>query len=467
MTAALARLRSLVSEVIQTVGPRPDQTVTSMSSEGAQKIKSHLTALHQLAQAEHHGLREEIRRLVVTAELQPLQLLQHDLQLLHAASTPCQALNRMRPRIFCQTSCRHTAPWESCPNQIPQWIWSGSGGPTEESIGVTQDASARFLRATRDAAPGTFLTAFGEAAIIHQDSKIGREFEELHSASKTALGGKKCQYTYRESTGSKTYWISPQQDIDIISNKASKALKRALAVRSRLLGSGQAAQHSCCKQPSCRTSINAELGLIMRSSSNDDEDECLGAGLFATRAIRTGEQILVSYSDNITRDWESTFGCRCYCCHCSGTCSTTIPTGQAPGHHMPHDSLAVDMKAPDPEGMVVDGLPAGLTDPTKSSEHSLASDTDLSPEQLISAKRFKGLPKSNKGPSTPKERASSIRYQYYVRDTLRTFQRPIDFHTLIVDSYGIPIKGQDFVTLQANEMICDGIVDWMLQWWTT
>ena len=153
----------------------------------------------------------------------------------------------MRPRIFCQTSCRHTAPWESCPNQIPQWIWSGNGGPTEESIGVTQDVSMHFLRATRDGDPGTFLTAFGEAAIIHQDSKIGREFEELHSVSKTALGGRKCQYTYRESTGSNTYWIRPQQDIDIISNKASKALKRALAVRSRLLGSGQAAQHSCCK----------------------------------------------------------------------------------------------------------------------------------------------------------------------------------------------------------------------------
>ncbi len=111
----------------------------------------------------------------------------------------------------------------------------------------------------------------------------------------------RCQYTYRESTGSNTYWISPHQDVKIISSKASKALKKALEYRSRLKGAGQAAQHSCCTQSSCSTSINAELGLIMRTSGTDDEDECLGAGLFATRAIRTGEQIYASYSKDITK----------------------------------------------------------------------------------------------------------------------------------------------------------------------
>jgi hypothetical protein len=131
----------------------------------------------------------------------------------------------------------------------------------------------------------------------------------------------RCQYTYRESTGSNTYWISPHQDVKIISSKASKALKKALEYRSRLKGAGQAAQHSCCTQSSCSTSINAELGLIMRTSGTDDEDECLGAGLFATRAIRTGEQIYASYSKDITKDWESTFGCKCYCCWCAKTCN--------------------------------------------------------------------------------------------------------------------------------------------------
>jgi hypothetical protein len=100
--------------------------------------------------------------------------------------------------------------------------------------------------------------------------------------------------SYQESTGSDTYWISPHQDVKIISNKASKALKKALEFRSILKGAGQAAQHSCCTQLSCSTSINSELVLIMRTSGNDDEDECLGAGLFATRTIRTGEQIYVS-----------------------------------------------------------------------------------------------------------------------------------------------------------------------------
>jgi hypothetical protein len=239
----LDSLRRLVADVIQTLGPRPDQSYVSISSEDPQRIKSQLTALHQQARAEYHTLREDSRRLVAAAQLQPLHLLQNDLQVLHIASTPCQDLRRMRPRIFCQSSCRHTEPWESCPNQIPQWIWSGRGDPTEESVGVTQDSSAHFLRSTRDVASGTFLTAFGDTVIIHQESKRGMEFTELYSVSKASPGRGKCQYTYRESTGPDTYWISPRQDVNVISSKVSKALKRTLGLCSRIQGSGQTAQH--------------------------------------------------------------------------------------------------------------------------------------------------------------------------------------------------------------------------------
>jgi hypothetical protein len=214
MTASLASLRSLVADTLRTLVPRPDQPHCSMSSEGAQMIKVQLTTLHQKAQAEHHTLREDIRHLVATAETKPLHLLQDDLQRLHVASTPCQGL--------------HTEPWESCPNQIPQWIWSGTGDPTEVEVGLTQDVSAHFLRATRDVSAGTFLTVFGDAVIIRQKSKAGTEFAELYSATEASPSGERCQYTYRESTGSDTYWISPHQDVKIISSKASKALKKDL-----------------------------------------------------------------------------------------------------------------------------------------------------------------------------------------------------------------------------------------------
>ena len=480
VTTSLVRLRSLVADTLKTLAPHPDQTNDSMSSEGAQMIKVQLTTLLRTAQAEYHTLRDDIQRLVTAAETKPLQLLQDDLQELHVASTPCQGLHRMRPRIFCQPSCRHTEPWESCPNQIPQWIWSGQGGPTEEAVGVTQDASAHFLRATRDVTAGTFLTAFGDAAIIRQRSTVGTEFAELYSATQTSPSGVRCQYTYRESTGTDTYWISPHQDVKIISSKASKALRKALESRSSLKGAGQAAQHSCCTQMSCNTSINAELGLVMRTSGNDDEDECLGAGLFATRAIRTGEQIYVSYSKDITKEWESTFGCRCYCCRCARTCSvrntsdraqagptlaTPISSVPTPEHQRPPDRKAVETRGSDLDGMEADGLPM---DPQEITEHAVSGKA-FSPdrEQWSPNKRTKGLTEPNTSPTAPKERASGIQYQHYVKETMQILQQPGHIHTRIVNSFDISITGKDFATLQAKAMLSDGIVDWMCQWWTT
>jgi hypothetical protein len=70
-------------------------------------------------------------------------------------------------------------------------------------------------------------------------------------------------------------------------------------------------------------------------------------------------------------------------------------------------------------------------------------------------------------PTAPKERASILQYQHYVEETMQNLRQPGDIHTQIVDSFGISIKGKDFATLQANMMLCDGIMDWMCQWWTT
>jgi hypothetical protein len=108
MNASLASLRTLVADTLMTLVPRPDQTHCSMSSEGAQRVKVQLTALHQKAQTEHHVLCDDLRRLVAAAATKPLNLHQEDLKELHAASTPCRGLHRMRPRLFCQPSCRHT-----------------------------------------------------------------------------------------------------------------------------------------------------------------------------------------------------------------------------------------------------------------------------------------------------------------------------------------------------------------------
>ena len=156
----------------------------------------------------------------------------------------------MRSRIFCQQSCRHTEPWEPCPNQIPAWVLTGKGGPTEEAVGLQQDESAHFLRAITDIPASTFITAFGEAVIIRQSSRTGKEFVDCYSTIQETQGGMKCQYTYRETTGSDTCWICPQPDINIISANVSKDLKKALTFRSKLKGAGHAAQHSCCKQRS-------------------------------------------------------------------------------------------------------------------------------------------------------------------------------------------------------------------------
>ena len=52
----------------------------------------------------------------------------------------------------------------------------------------------------------------------------------------------------------------------------------------------------------------------MEASGNDDEDECLGVGLFSTKAIQKGGHIYVFHSgdDKISQTLETSFGCKCY-----------------------------------------------------------------------------------------------------------------------------------------------------------
>ena len=198
----------------------------------------------------------------------------------------------------------------------------------------------------------------------------------------------------------------------------------------------------------------------MRTSANDDEDECLGAGVFATRTIRAGEQIYVSYSEDIAKDWESTFGCRFYCCRCSRTCSvhntsdraqagptllaTPIRSDPTPEYQLPPDLKAVETRESGLDGMVVDGLP--MT-PQETTGHSVSGEA-FSPdrEQQSSNKRTKGFTEPNTSPTAPRERASGIQYQHYVKETMQTLQQPGHIHTQIVESFGISIIGKDFAT---------------------
>ena len=137
--------------------------------------------------------------------------------------------------------------------------------------------------------------------------------------------------------------------------------------------------------------------------------------------------------------------------------ATPISSDPMSEYQLSPDLKAVEMKGSGLDGMEVDGLPLA------------PKETAFSPNtgRQNSNKRTKGLTEPDTSPTAPKERASIIQYQHYVKETMQTLQQPGHIHTQIVDSFGISIKGKDFATLQAQEMLSDGIVDWMCQWWTT
>ena len=254
----------------------------------------------------------------------------------------------------------------------------------------------------------------------------------------------KCQYTYRETTGSDTYWICPQPDINIISANTSKDLKKALAFRSKLKGTGHAAQHSCFKQAACKTSTNADLGQIMQTSGNEDEDECLGVGLFSTRVIKKGEQIYTSYSgdDKISKVWETVFDCQCYCCQCSGTCCTqtslegvqevdsTTPAVPTQRNSMmetdkpPPDQMDTETNISGPD-QAEEGHLLTHTDDTVSVErYPMRTSASSTNAQQITCKRQRGLPDLGTSLTTPKTRVSAIIHQHYVSEAMQILCQP-------------------------------------------
>ena len=145
--------------------------------------------------------------------------------------------------------------------------------------------------------------------------------------------------------------------------------------------------------------------------------------------------------------------------------ATPISSDPIPEYQLPPDLKAVDTRGSGLDGMEVDGLPLA---PEETIGHT-ALGTASSPNtgRQNSNKRTKGLTEPDTSPTSPKERASIIQYQHYVKETMQTLQQPDHIHTQIVDSFGISIKGKDFATLLVKEMLSDGIVDWMCQWWTT
>jgi len=200
---------------------------------------------------------------------------------------------------------------------------TGKGGPTEVAKGLAQDPTATYLKATQGVPKGTFLAAFGEASIIRASEPEGVQLGDLYDQIQKPQSGDKCQYTVKAPMGTPTdhFWIIPQPDKDVLLAKNPPAkLIQALSKPSILHGYGHMAQHSCCKSADCQTSINASLSLIFQASGNDEEDQCMGVGIVATRPISQGEQIFISYSGDakIKDTWGEIFPC--YCCQCRKSC---------------------------------------------------------------------------------------------------------------------------------------------------
>ena len=202
----------------------------------------------------------------------------------------------------------------------------------------------------------------------------------------------------------------------------------------------------------------------MKASGNGDEDECLGVGLFSTRAIQKGEQIYASYSgdDKISKVWETAFGRRCYCVQCSGTCckktspewvqggSSTTPASLVKGDPM----IATDQPPPDKMdtetaslglGQTGEGRLLTSTDNILSvARHPSLKATAISGNaQQTASKRQWGSPASETSLVAPKARTSAILHQHYVSEVMQIFRQSRNFRAQIVDAFEISIRGRD------------------------
>ena len=87
--------------------------------------------------------------------------------------------------------------------------------------------------------------------------------------------------------------------------------------------------------------------------------------------------------------------------------------------------------------------------------------------QQTTCRRQRVSPESGTSLVAPKARASTILHQHYVREAMHILRQPRNFHAQIVEVFDISIRDRDFGTLRSGKMLSDGIIDWMLNWWTS
>jgi hypothetical protein len=242
----------------------------------------------------------------------------------------------------------------------------------------------------------------------------------------------------------------------------STLLKRALQEHSPLIGSGHIAQHSCCSNNTCSTSINARFGLILETSNDDNDDTCLGTGLTATRTIQPGEQIYVSYTgdSSIEDAWEDIFKSKCYCCACRGKC---MNSGQQLASRVTHEPVEGTRKlvtkatamtgiiaTEDNRDIEIEGTP--LQEQRPQGHTSLHR---LDPQNQ-SQKRARPHLQDNPNYPSPKERVALMDYQHHMRDTMEDLKTvPSNAHSTIVNSFNIPILRRAFTSMAGGNFLND------------
>ena len=276
----LAEVRRLLHQNMASQSPQ-DLSMRTLADEGGQTVLAALQKLTQRTKTSTHPGHERMQETTNQANMQTINNTWTALRSIHDESTPCRAYSNSTPRLFCPQDCQHTKLiGEQCPNQIPAALRTGTDISTETGTGVVWDPTANYLIAKDTIPTNTLFSAFGGAAIIKEKSIPGAELRKTYSSIQNSQAEHKCQYTFRSGLSQdEVYWVIPQPDISTISGYKSTSgqgisaqLKKALKKRSPLFGLGHIAQHSCCTNTTCSTSVNARLGLILEASNDDNDD---------------------------------------------------------------------------------------------------------------------------------------------------------------------------------------------------
>ena len=193
------------------------------------RIMAELRKLRHRMWLQYHPLRTEVDRLL-SATRGPIS--EDDLKNLHHLSTDCSTRPLLQRGLFCQGGCRYTGMGDPCPNQIPEWMRTGEGGPTEVAKGLAQDPTATYLKATQGVPKGTLLAAFGEVSIIRASEPEGVQLGDLYDQIQKSQSGDKCQYTV------KVQWAHPPITFGLSHNQtrpfcSQRILQRSLHKPSR------------------------------------------------------------------------------------------------------------------------------------------------------------------------------------------------------------------------------------------